>query len=62
MKKGLDFTAEINQILGTKALHALKGKNFLRTEDVNMEQSFMLFHLAERLKQMHQSHIALPHS
>ncbi len=60
MKKGHDYTTEIYRILETKQLHALKGKDFLRTEDVNMEQSFMLFHLAERLKEMHQSHAPLP--
>jgi len=39
----------------------MKGKDFLRTDDVNEEQSYMLFHLAERLKKIHQDHEPLPH-
>ena len=60
MKKGLDYTDEIYHILETKPLKQLRGKDFLRSDDVNVEQTFMLYHLAERLKQMHQSHIPLP--
>ncbi len=60
MKKELDFTAEIHRILETKPLKQLRGKDFLRSDSVNAEQSYMIFHLAERLKQMHRSHTMLP--
>lgn len=60
MKKGHAYIDEIEKILETRPLKQMKGKDFLRTDDVNVEQSFMLFHLAERLKQMHQAHVPLP--
>lgn len=60
MKKEPDFIDEIYRILDTKPLKQMRGKDFLRSDDVNEEQAYMLFHLAERLKQMHQSHAPLP--
>ena len=61
MKKEHDYASEIPRILATKEIKSLHGKDFLRIEDVNLPQSFMLFHLAERLKWMHQKgHIVPP--
>lgn len=60
MKKGHDYESEIPRILATRELRALSGKDFLRIEDVNLHQSYMLFHLAERLKWMHQKGAVLP--
>ncbi len=61
MKKEPASTNNIEKILETKTLRQMRGKDFLRTDDVNAEQSYMLFHLAERLKEMHRSHTPLPH-
>ena len=52
--------AEIKRILETKELKQLRGKDFLRTEDVNLHQTYMLFHLAERLKEMHARKMEMP--
>ncbi len=60
MRKEPAYENEIARILQTKELKRLRGKDFLRTEDVDMHQSFMLFHLAERLKEMHTKKIRLP--
>jgi ornithine carbamoyltransferase len=60
MKKARDYENEIPKILATKELKSLRGKDFLRVEDVNLAQSFMLFHLAERLKWMHQKKREVP--
>lgn len=61
MKKEHASTHDLEKILETKPLNQMKGKDFLRSNDVNAEQSYMLFHLAERLKQMHLTHNPLPH-
>ncbi len=61
MKKEPASTNDIEKILETKTLRQMRGKDFLRTDDVNAEQSYMLFHLAERLKEIHRSHTPLPH-
>ncbi len=52
--------AEIKRILETKELKQLRGKDFLRTEDVNLNQTYLLFHLAERLKEMHARKMEMP--
>ncbi|MEK6902039.1 MAG: hypothetical protein AABX02_00430, partial [archaeon] len=51
---------EITRILQTKELKQLRGKDFLRSEDVNLHQSYMVFHLAERLKEMHSRKMEMP--
>ncbi len=53
MKKARAFENEIPRILATRELRQLRGKDFLHMEDITMHQAFMLFHLAERLKEMH---------
>ncbi|MEK6970485.1 MAG: ornithine carbamoyltransferase [archaeon] len=51
---------EITRILETKEMKTLKGKDFLAIEDVSMHQAFMLYHLAERLKEMHARKMNIP--
>ncbi len=60
MKTALALHDEIPRILETRELRSLRGKDFLEIEDVNAHQMYLIFHLAERFKEMHARKMTLP--
>lgn len=63
MKKepaSIEAAKMINVYLNWKGIIQLKGKDFLRIQDLNQEQMDMIIGLAFTLKEMHQDHEPLP--